>query len=64
LLPALAYVLPWPLAVPVNSLSDRSVAGATMLGEAPPTWLPLLVTLVSIFVFTAVSLWRFEKEEL
>jgi ABC-2 type transport system permease protein len=64
LLPSLSKVLPWVLTIPVNNLFDRSLAAATMLGETPPTLLPLYITLISIVIFVAVSLWKFEKEEL
>ena len=62
LLPALTFILPWVLAVPAGFF-DPSIAASLMLGQEPFSMIPFYITFISIFVFLALSLWRFEKEE-
>jgi len=63
LLPSLSNVLPWVIAVPAGEF-QQSIASAYINAQQPFSTLPLVVTLVSIFIFLGLSLWRFEKEEL
>jgi ABC-2 type transport system permease protein len=63
LLPALAYVLPWPIVAPVGN-STNTIFSALVLGQTPTSWLPLIVTFVCIPIFLGLGLWRFEREEL
>lgn len=62
LLPFLAKVLPWSVAMPLGD-TDRSIISAVMLGQPLPDLTPLFATSLSIVIFVAVALWRFEKEE-
>ena len=62
MLPVLSYILPWVLAVP-GGFFDTSVAASFILGQEPFSMIPFYITFISIFVFLALSLWRFEKEE-
>jgi ABC-2 type transport system permease protein len=62
MLPALSLVLPLVLAVPAGMFDD-STAASFMLDQEPFSMLPFYITTISIFVFLALSLWRFEKEE-
>ena len=39
------------------------VALSLMNGEAPFSWIPLIVSLVASFVFIGVSIWRFNRQE-
>jgi ABC-2 type transport system permease protein len=54
--------LPWALAISLGG-NNSSVAAAIMEGQTPPL-IALYVSLLSIAVFVAASLWRFSKEEL
>ena len=62
LLPVLSFMLPWVLAVPAG-VFDTSIAASFMLDQAPHSMLPFYITFISIFVFLALSLWRFDREE-
>ncbi|RPI32378.1 MAG: hypothetical protein EHM70_09085 [Chloroflexota bacterium] len=62
LAPFLLKVLPWTIAMPAGD-SDNSIVGAVLRGLPLPDMTPLIVTSISIVVFIAVALWRFEKEE-
>lgn len=63
LLPALANILPWTIAVPLGE-NPHSIASAVMSGARMPSVTPFYVALGCIVVFVAVGLWRFEREEL
>jgi ABC-2 type transport system permease protein len=62
LLPALSRFLPWTIAVPFGD-QDLSIAGALALNQPTGDLTPLYVSAVSILVFIAVGLWRFERQE-
>jgi len=58
----LQFVLPWTLVVPLNDSNDAIVPNL-LLGRPVTSFLPLVITLLEILIFVAISLWRFEKEE-
>jgi len=62
--PALAKVLPWGLALPIQGELSNSVAGALLVGRAPETWLPVTSTAILTVVFVVVAVWRFREVEL
>lgn len=62
MLPILSFVLPWVLAIPAAAF-EPSIAASYILGQEPISMTPFIVTFLSIFVFLALSLWRFNKEE-
>ena len=55
-LPMLSYILPWTLAVPAGDF-EASIAGAVISNQQPQSYLPLVIRLLSIVIFLAVSLW-------
>jgi hypothetical protein len=63
LLPPLKAVLPWSLAVPLGE-EGTSIAGALMVGAAPPSWSPVFAVVVFIALFVTLAIWRFRREEL
>jgi ABC-2 type transport system permease protein len=63
LAPFLVQVLPWIMIVPFGEI-ELPIAAALIRGRPPPTLTPLYSISISIVIFIAVSLWRFEKEEL
>ncbi len=63
MLPFLASVLPWNVVMPLND-GLPSIASTVILGEAHPNLMPFYVMCAAIVVFTAVCLWRFERQEL
>jgi ABC-2 type transport system permease protein len=62
--PALANVLPWGLALPIGEGITTSIAAALMLGEAPPTWLPVVTVAAATVLCVVVGVWRFRDVEL
>ncbi len=62
LIPFLIEVLPWILIIPFGEY-ELPIAAALIQGQPPPTLTPLYAISISIVVFIAVSLWRFEREE-
>lgn len=63
MIPLALYVLPWTMVSPVGEMSN-SISAALILGEAPPTWLPVISAAVLSVVFLVVAVWRFQREEL
>jgi ABC-2 type transport system permease protein len=63
LVPAAVHVLPWTLAIPVDD-SFGAISTSLMLGRAPQILSPVVVAICLVFLFVAVSLWRFENQEL
>jgi len=61
-LPALKYILPWTLVIPLNNQTDV-IAPLVMLGQPLSSYLQLLAIAVEIVIFVVVALWRFEREE-
>lgn len=62
--PSLAKVAPWGLALPLGGEITSSVAGSLMLGQAPPSWGPVIATLVMMVAFVTMGVWRFKDVEL
>ncbi len=62
MIPFLVQVLPWILIIPFGEY-ELPIAAALIQGQPPPTLTPLYAISISIVIFIAVSLWRFEKEE-
>ncbi|MCP4360015.1 MAG: hypothetical protein GY796_18580, partial [Chloroflexi bacterium] len=62
IVPALAHVLPWRLAVGVEN-EALSVVESLILGAPPFSWLPVLAVLGFVGLFTAVSIHQFQREE-
>jgi ABC-type transport system involved in multi-copper enzyme maturation permease subunit len=50
----LANITPWPISTAATALAR---------GETPDSLIPLVSTAVWIMVFTAVAIWRFQREE-
>ena len=64
MLPFLKYVLPWTLSLPPGEGMGGAVAPSVMAGVAPFSWGPLIFVSVGIIVFSIVSVWRFQDQEL
>jgi hypothetical protein len=62
LLPALRYLLPWTLVIPLNNGTD-AIVPALLLGEPVSSFIPILGVAVECVLFVLVSLWRFNREE-
>ncbi len=62
IVPALAYVLPWRLAVGIEN-EALSVVESVILGVPPFSWLPVVAVMGFVGVFTAVSIHQFRREE-
>ncbi|MGA9532866.1 MAG: ABC transporter permease subunit [Anaerolineales bacterium] len=62
-LPVMAKILPWTIVIPFGTM-EHSIISAVMAGQAPPDMLPFWIACGGLVVFIAVSLWRFEREEL
>jgi ABC-2 type transport system permease protein len=62
--PSLAYFVPWTLAMPANGDKFPSIAMNLMTGTHVPTYLPLYVALAAIVLFSGLSLWIFQRQEL
>jgi ABC-2 type transport system permease protein len=63
LLPALRYVLPWTLVVPLNNQTE-AIVPALLSGQPIYSFLPILAVAVECILFVLISLWRFNREEL
>jgi len=63
LLPALRYVLPWTLVVPLNNETE-AVVPALLSGQPIYSYIPLLAVAVECILFVLIALWRFNREEL
>lgn len=62
LIPALAKVLPWALAVQFPG-SEQSLVGMIMQGQQPPSYAPLYFVIICIVIFIAVAFWAFDRQE-
>jgi ABC-2 type transport system permease protein len=62
--PALGAVMPWGLALPLGDGIATSIAATLMLGETPPSYLPIVTVGVATVVFVVVAVWRFREVEL
>ncbi len=62
LVPALRFLLPWTLVVPLNNSKD-AVVPALLLGQPINSFLPIILIILEILLFGTISLWRFSKEE-
>ena len=63
LLPALRYVLPWTLSIPLNNLNEALVPNL-LLGQPVDSYLPILIIAAECLLFVLVAIWRFNREEL
>jgi ABC-2 type transport system permease protein len=62
LLPFLVQVLPWTLVVPFGDV-ELPIAAAFIQGTNPHSMTPFYSTLFFVILFSALALWRFEREE-
>jgi hypothetical protein len=62
IMPGLARILPWTMAIPINN-TPNSISGALISGQALPDLMPFYVALISIVIFNAIGLWRFNRQE-
>jgi hypothetical protein len=63
LLPALRFILPWTLVVPLNNQTD-AIVPALLSGQPVYSYIPILAVAVECIVFMLIGLWRFNREEL
>lgn len=63
LLPALRYVLPWTLVIPLGSQND-AVVPSLLMGQPVSEPLRILTIALECVVFVLISVWRFNREEL
>ena len=57
----LIHILPWSIYVPVGN--NQSLIAALITGQPPSDWMPLIVVVVCIFLFTILSIFQFGREE-
>ena len=62
--PFLADLLPFQIVMPPQDSASSSLAGHIILGTTPPSWMPVVASIVSILLFVAAAIWRFRREEL
>lgn len=60
--PALRHILPYTLALSLVP-EEGAIAPALIMGQQPTSWLPLAGTIFWIVLFTAIAIWRFNREE-
>jgi hypothetical protein len=63
LLPALGYVLPWPLFVATGNLKLSAIVPAILTGQPIHSYIPLVALSVESILFILISVWRFNREE-
>jgi ABC-2 type transport system permease protein len=63
LLPALRYVLPWSLFVALNKPDVGAIVPAILTGQPVYSYIPIVALAVESILFTAIALWRFNREE-
>jgi ABC-2 type transport system permease protein len=61
--PVLVRYIPWTLAIPANGAANPSIALNLMAGIDVPSFMPLYVALLAIFLFTGLALWIFQRQE-
>lgn len=64
MLPWLRVVLPWTLSMPPGEEFRGAVVPSVMAGTQPFSWGPLIFVSVCIILFSAISVWRFQNQEL
>ena len=62
MVPALRYVLPWNLIIPMGQSVD-AVVPCLMLGWRPYSTIPVLAVALEGVLFILIALWRFNREE-
>jgi len=63
MIPGLIYISPLLLVFTPTPDQINSLAGSFMTGEPVFSWLPLISTVVSCFIFIVVAIWRFNRQE-
>jgi ABC-2 type transport system permease protein len=63
LLPFLGEIMPWALTMPITQQTGSSLTLALVLGQPLPSTTPIIATVAWCMVFTAVALWRFNRDE-
>jgi ABC-2 type transport system permease protein len=61
--PRIVEFLPYALVVPLGDEAAGSIASAVILGRPMPLWTPIPAAILSIFLFIALAIWRFSREE-
>lgn len=62
--PFLAYVLPWPLVMPVNNTIAGAIAPTIMLGGTPTPFSPVIVVFLATVACIVIAIRKFEEQEL
>lgn len=61
--PVLARYVPWTLAIPANGAANPSIAMNLMADVAVPSFMPLYIALIAIFLFVWLALLIFQRQE-
>ena len=61
--PILVDFLPFQIVMPPQEPGASSIAGQFILGIPPTSMMPIYSSIVAIFLFTAIAIWRFSREE-
>ncbi len=62
LLPALRYLIPWTLVVPLNN-ETNAIVPALLSNQPIYSYIPLVVVGLECILFVLVAVWRFNREE-
>jgi hypothetical protein len=62
LLPALRYVIPWTLVVPLNN-ETNAIVPAILSGQPIYSYIPLLAVALECILFIVIAVLRFNREE-
>ncbi|NIM93558.1 MAG: hypothetical protein GTO18_07585 [Anaerolineales bacterium] len=61
--PKIINFLPYPLVMPSQDELGGSIVGNVIMGISPPSWIPVISSMIAILIFIVVGIWRFRKEE-
>jgi ABC-2 type transport system permease protein len=61
--PRIVEFLPYALVVPLDEGAVGSIASAVILGRSLQLWTPIPTSILMMFAFIALAIWRFGREE-
>jgi ABC-2 type transport system permease protein len=61
--PRIVEFLPYALVIPLGDEASGSIASAVILGRSLPTWISIPASILTIFAFIGLAIWRFRREE-
>jgi ABC-2 type transport system permease protein len=61
--PRIVEFLPYALVIPLDEGVVGSIASAVILGQPLQVWTPIPASILMMFAFIALAIWRFSREE-